>query len=108
MIRLLLDANLSVFTANRLRETFRFDVVDLGSEGLSHLTDLEVVEFAKLESRVIVTFDLDFGEVFHRAGRGSFGVIVLRLADQTIESTNRVLERFFSNVAESIDLDRSL
>jgi predicted nuclease of predicted toxin-antitoxin system len=106
--RFLLDANLSPETAAFLQATFGFDVVDLLTLGLSHLTDREIVEMAKREGRVVITFDLDFGKIYHRWERGQIGAIVLRLEDQTVESVNRVLGRFFANVAGDVLLERSL
>jgi predicted nuclease of predicted toxin-antitoxin system len=72
------------------------------------LRDREVVTLAKLEGRVIVTFDLDFGEIYHAEQRGRVGVIILRIRDQTVDSVNRVLERFFESEAANIPLERSL
>ncbi len=108
MSRFLLDANMSPETADFLRRSLGLDVKDLLSLGLSRLRDREIVDLAKSENRVVIMFDLDFGEIYHRRERGSFGAIVLRLDDQTIESTNRVLAEFFTNHAATIPLDRSL
>lgn len=105
---LLLDANLSPVTAEYLTSSFGLDVVALQTLGLGELNDDEVVRLARGERRVIVTFDLDFGEMFHRSELGLFGVIVLRLQDQTVESVNRVLGRFFAHEATGIDLHTSL
>ncbi len=104
----MLDANLSPETAAYLRATFGFDVVDLLTLGQSHLTDREIVAMAKRDSRVVITFDLDFGKIYHRWERGQIGAIVLRLEDQTVESVNLVLGRFFANVATTVSLERSL
>jgi hypothetical protein len=57
---------------------------------------------------VIVTFDQDFGEIYHFRERGRLGVIVLRPEDQTVESVNNLLDRFFPIQAPTIDLDTSL
>ena len=56
----------------------------------------------------MITFDLDFGELYHLLHRGEFGVIILRLEDQTVESVNRVLDRFFSSDLTDLDLEHSL
>jgi predicted nuclease of predicted toxin-antitoxin system len=104
----LLDANLSPETTSFLVAAFGIDVTDLMSRGLSHLRDIEVVELAKREGRVIITFDLDLGEIYHRKERGRLGVIMLRLNDQTIEAVNSVLDRFFRTQAATIPLERSL
>lgn len=108
MPKFLLDANLSPETRQYLTATFGFDVVDLLSLRLGHLVDPQVVELAKRDDRVIITFDLDLGEIYHRRERGQLGVIILRLADQTVESVNRALDHFFRTTAGSIALERSL
>lgn len=107
MTSLLLDANLSPATAVFLR-TLGFDVSDLISRGLANLSDQEIVALAKREERIIVTFDLDFGEIYYRAQRGQIGVIILRLEDQTKRTVNAVLDTFFSSISPRIDLDRTL
>jgi len=96
MLKLLLNANLSHETASFLRN-LDFDVLCLLEEGLGAITDEKVVELAKKESRIIITFDLDFGQLYHFREEGKIGVVVLRLRDQTVEATNAVLERFFED-----------
>jgi predicted nuclease of predicted toxin-antitoxin system len=104
----LLDENLSPETGAYLTSVFGFDVTDIITEKLRNITDLEIVAYAKVQRRVIITFDLDFGEIYHLRERGNLGVVILRLEDQTVESVNRALERFFRVDAPSIDLDHSL
>ncbi len=109
MTRLLLDANLSPRTAQFLTQRFEFDTVALSTIGLSHLDDFEVMAHTKVEDRILVTFDVDFGRLFHRYERGLVGIIVLRLADQTVASANRALERLFTDpAAEALVFERSL
>ncbi len=96
MPKLLLNANLSHETASFLRG-LGFDILCLLEEGLGAITDEEVVELAKKESRIIVTFDLDFGQLYHFREEGKIGVIILRLKNQTVETTNAVLGRFFED-----------
>lgn len=108
MIKLLLDANLSPETREYLIENFSFDVIDIITENKSGLSDEEIVLLAKKERRIIVTFDLDFGEIYHFKEKGKIGVIVLRLEDQTVESVNRTLYKFFSNYAKKVNISKSL
>ena len=106
--RFVLDAILSPLTREFLTNRFGFDVVDLVSLGIGHLDDLEVVAFAERERRVLITLDLDFGEIFHRHHRSRIGIVLLRLEDTTIESVNRTLVRFFASDISHIDLNQSL
>jgi predicted nuclease of predicted toxin-antitoxin system len=94
--KFLLDANLSTETAEYLREVFSFDVESLIEKDLAGLSDSEVVKMAKKEKRIIITLDLDFGELYHqKESVSNFGVLILRLRDQRVESINSVLSKFF-------------
>lgn len=108
MTKYLLDANLSPLTRQFLERQFDLDVIDLASEGLSSLPDEDVVALAKRSDRVIITFDLDFGEMYYLREPGTFGVIILRLVNQTVEAVNGVLGNFFSQLADQIYIDFSL
>jgi len=108
VVKFLLDANLSPKTGEHLRKKFNFDIIDLITEGKYGLSDEKVIKFAKKEKRVIITFDLDFGEIYYFSERGKVGIIVLRIMDQTVESVNKVLGKFFQKEAKNIDLEKSL
>lgn len=95
-VRLLLDANLSPETAIFLRKE-GFNVKSLIEEGIGGIEDERVVHIAKKERRIIVTFDLDFGEIYYFAYEKRFGVIVLRLDDQRVENVNMTLGRFLQS-----------
>jgi predicted nuclease of predicted toxin-antitoxin system len=75
-MRLLLDMNMSPKVAEQLR-TEGHDAVHLRDLGLGRLPDHDVFALAKTEQRLVVTFDLDFGEIVAQ-GAGT-GVVLLRL-----------------------------
>jgi len=108
VLKLLLDANLSPKTRKYLEKKFDFNVIDLITENKYGMTDEQVIKLAKKEKRIIITFDLDFGEIYYFNERGKVGTIVLRLENQTVESINKVLDKFFQKEAKNIDLERSL
>ncbi len=95
-MKFLLDANMSPKTADFLRGQ-NYDVKSLIEEELGQITDSEVVKLAQREHRVIITHDLDFGEIYYFKEKNGVGVIVLRLRNQTIESTNKAIQRFWEN-----------
>lgn len=95
-MKFLLDANLSPKTADFLRGKGH-DVKTLIEGGLGQITDEEVVSLADSEDRVIITHDLDFGEIYYFKESAKVGIIVLRLRNQTVESTNTALENFLKN-----------
>jgi len=104
----LLDANLSPKTVAFLTETFGFDVVHQDDILPGSPTDDEVVEVAKREKRVIITFDRGFAEQYYQQERGCLGVIVLRLRNQRRPNVEHTLARFFQDEAPNLDLDSSL
>ena len=71
------------------------DAVHLRDQGLHKLPDGAIFEKACSEQRVLLTFDLDFGEIVALSGGRSVSVIVFRLHNTTtlhvIERLNKVL-----------------
>jgi predicted nuclease of predicted toxin-antitoxin system len=108
MTKFLLDANLSPKTAQFLSQTFGLDAVSLVTLGQGGLADADVIALAEAEDRVIITLDLDFGELYHQRAAGEIGVMILRLRDETRTAVEAALARFFRTVAVTIDLDRTL
>jgi predicted nuclease of predicted toxin-antitoxin system len=95
-------------TSRFLAERFSFDAVSLIARGEGHLTDQEVAETAIGERRVPLTFDLDFGEIFHRKAHPTLGIIILRLTDERSPAVNQVLERFFEEQSDPSEFEGSL
>ncbi len=77
-MRLLLDMNMPRSVAAPLRAR-GLDTVHLGEIGLGHLADQAIFVHAKAEERIVVTFDLDFGEIAGIAGDHGCAVVLLRL-----------------------------
>ncbi|HEC35337.1 MAG TPA: hypothetical protein ENI39_02245 [Anaerolineae bacterium] len=98
MISFLADENISPETANFLEE-LGFPCHSLRRNGPRRLSDSEIITLAKQESRVILTHDLDFGEIYYLAEKGTIGILVLRLRHQTVEWVNDVLQRFLTSGA---------
>lgn len=64
-------------------------------DGLGDIDDEEAANIARKEKRILITFDLDFGEMYYFALKKSFSAIILRLEDQRVERVNAMLARFF-------------
>jgi predicted nuclease of predicted toxin-antitoxin system len=77
-MRFLLDMNLPPAMADWLRSEGH-DAVHVGAAGYADLPDREIFARAAGDSRIVVTFDLDFGEIVGLAGDAGCGVILLRL-----------------------------
>jgi predicted nuclease of predicted toxin-antitoxin system len=82
-VRLLLDMGVSVRVAEALRNDGH-DVEHLSELRLNELADKSVFERGTVERRIIVTFDLDFGELAAFATPPLPSVLSLRLDDQTV------------------------
>ena len=110
MTRFLLDANLSPKVARFLARELQLDVVSLQGQRLGQLPDHEVIRMARSDRRVIITLDRDFAEFFHRTAQPAIGIIYLNLPNnlRTIPGINRILEAFFRQSTDGIDLDHSL
>ena len=92
--------------AKRIVEWLRaegHDAVHLREQGLDRLPDSEIFEKAGEEHRVILTFDLDFGEIVALSGKRSISVIVFRLRNtrtpHVIERLKKVLDDSMADLA---------
>jgi predicted nuclease of predicted toxin-antitoxin system len=102
-VNFLIDMPLATRVAAELRADGH-DAIHLSEQGLSRLADEEIFAKAMSEGRIIVTADLDFGEILARTGSKSVSVIVLRLINLEAGRVVKLLRRAL--VAAAVDLDR--
>jgi predicted nuclease of predicted toxin-antitoxin system len=76
-MRLLLDMNLPPALALWLRGEGH-DAVHLRELGLGNLPDRDVFARAATEDRIVITFDLEFGDIIGSASGTGPGVVLLR------------------------------
>lgn len=72
----------------------------LRDEGLHRLPNGEIFAKAVVEERIVLTFDLDFGEIIAASGGRLTGVILFRLRDPRSET---VIQRLADVLARSSD-----
>ena|SRR5438093_194463 len=89
-MRFLADAGVSPKTVAFLNERGH-EAVHVRTLGLQRALDRELIERARADSSVVLTFDLDFGEILALAILDKPSVIIFRLADERAESVNRCL-----------------
>lgn len=53
--------------------------------------DVEILQLATMERRILITLDKDFGELVFKEKLTTHGVIFLRLKDESIENKKKVL-----------------
>ena len=107
-MRFLADAGVSPRTVEFLRQ-LGYDAVHVRTLGLQRSPDLELVHRARADSSVVLTFDLDFGDILALGVLDKPSVILFRLADERAESVNRhlstvLLERHAELVAGALIL----
>lgn len=93
-MRFLADMGVSQQVVQWLR-TNGHDAVHLRDEGLQRLPNGEIFQKAGREQRIVLTFDLDFGELLAGSGGQLISVILFRLrntrADFVIQRLGEIL-----------------
>ena len=72
----------SMSTIASLREAGH-ESIHLRDEGLFKMEDAGILDKARSESRIVLTFDLDFGDLLAASGERLPSVIIFRLRNQT-------------------------
>jgi len=73
-----------------------YDAVHASQVGLSRAADDEIVRFAILENRIIVSMDLDFGTLLALSNAGRPGVILFRITTPSNERCFASLKQLLS------------
>jgi predicted nuclease of predicted toxin-antitoxin system len=87
-MRFLADVGVSISTAEMLR-TLQHDVLHLSEQGLHRLPDDKILVLARHEDRVILIFDLDFGDLLAAGAHPLPSAILLRAGALVIVEENR-------------------
>ena len=101
-MRFLADMGVNLQIVEWLRRNGN-DAVHLRDEGLQRLPDSNIFDKAFSERRVILTFDLDFGEIAALSGGRIVSVILFRLHNTR---TPHVLQRLQSTLAFRQELEK--
>ena len=79
-MKFLADMGISPHVVEELRKK-KHDAVHLMDEGLNRLPDGDILQKARQENRILLTHDLDFGELLAASGGELPIVIIFRLKD---------------------------
>ena len=80
-----------------------YDTVHLLDEGLHRMTDSDILEKARQENRVLLTHDLDFGELLAASGGALPSVIIFRLKDMRAANVSRHLSSILKQQSEALN-----
>jgi predicted nuclease of predicted toxin-antitoxin system len=100
-MRFLADMGISPKTLNFL-QTLGYQGMHLGQEGLGRLSDAEILEKACREGSIVLTHDLDFGDLLAASGAQLPTVIIFRLRDMRPERVNLYLQNLITQHAQSL------
>lgn len=93
----LLNNNISQKIVSILKPRLKHNFRHISDFSKKSLTDPEVIDIAKREKHVIITHDLDYGEIYFLKERGQIGIIMLRLENQTSDNVISTLTKFFKD-----------
>ncbi len=100
-MRFLADAGISPKTVDFLRRNSH-EAVHVRELGMQRAPDRLLIEKAQAEDRILLTFDLDFGEILALGVVACPSVVIFRLSDERAESVNRRLEGVLAEQAEAL------
>ena len=104
-MKFLANMGISPATVRFLRDS-GYEVVHLHEERLDRLPDPDILHKARLEECVLLTSDLDFGELLAHSGEALPSVIIFRLSNMRPESVNQhlveVIERFGAELGRGV------
>lgn len=101
-MRFLADMGISPQTVEFLREA-GYDALHLHEQGLHRLADPAILAKSQQEQRVLLTHDLDFGELVAASGAKLPSVITFRLRNMQPDNVNRHLQAVISDHHEILE-----
>ena len=99
-MRFLADESVYVAIVRALRD-LGHDVVDLKEKKVYGVPDDEVFQLAVEQGRILVTMDLDFGNILLYPPGTHPGIIVLKLFELTVDGATNILRDFIQKTDES-------
>lgn len=100
-MKFLLDENVDIRLATYLREKTH-DVHTVIQDYRHGLPDRDLLDIARRERRILVTNDLDFGELIFRRQLSHTGIILLRLRTVELSGIMMAMDHVLQNYAQQI------
>ncbi len=101
-MKFLADMGISPRVVTALRKQGH-DAVHLQEQGLGRLPDHEILAKARDEGRIVLTHDLDFGELLAASGGALPSVIIFRLKDMRGENVSLYLFAVLKQQHEALE-----
>ena len=101
-MRFLADMGISPITVAFLR-SLGHDAAHLHEQSLDRLSDSAILDKARHEGRILLTHDLDFGELVAFGGARLPSVVIFRLRSMRPERVNRYLREIVIAQREALE-----
>jgi predicted nuclease of predicted toxin-antitoxin system len=101
-MKFLADMGISPRLTEELRQRGH-DAVHLSEQGLNRMTDGEILQKARQENRIVLTHDLDFGELLAASGGDLPSVIIFRLKDMRPSNVARHLFGILNQRSDALE-----
>ena len=105
-MNILADECVYKVTVNLLR-SWGYDVLTAQEAELAGKPDEEILAYAIMHERVLITIDMDFSSIRHYPPKSHKGIIVAKMRPRNADQVHKVLEYLLGNIEESI-LNQSL
>ncbi|MEM8560559.1 MAG: DUF5615 family PIN-like protein [Bacteroidota bacterium] len=79
------------------------DALHLREQGLQRLPDVAIMDKARAESRIVLTHDLDFGDLLAASGDALPSVVIFRLGDMRPANVNRHLAALLADHPDALN-----
>jgi predicted nuclease of predicted toxin-antitoxin system len=100
-MKFLADMGISPRTVSFLKE-LGYEAVHAHSLGIDTWTDQEILEKVQKEKYILLTHDLDFGELMAAGGQRLPSVIIFRLRNMQPKQVNRNLKAIITQQQEAL------
>lgn len=101
-MKFLADMGISWRVAAWLRASGH-DSIHLREQGMDCLADKDILKKALIEERILLTHDLDFGELLAASGSKLPSVIVFRLSDMRAENVYEHMSNLIALQADALE-----
>jgi len=101
-MKFLADMGISPRLVAELRQK-GYDAIHLQEQGLGKMRDSAILQKARDEARVLLTHDLDFGELLAASGKDLPSVVVFRLKDMRAPNIGLYLFSLLAHYSEAIE-----
>jgi len=90
-----------------LLRSWGHDVLTAQEAGLAGKPDEELLAYAVMHERVLITIDMDFSNIRHYPPKSHKGIVVAKMRPRNADQVHNVLEYLLGNIEEST-LNQSL